>query len=603
MSNLVREVIKLSGVREATKREFYNIIDGTVKDRSDKSKVIVLDPSLVDPLKNSGIVDAAQLKDKGVTNLFVIGPEAAAAADSTVIYFVRNNLAILDDLCTSLQAVLNAAQGKKNIHVYFVPRRTLAVKYALETLFGDLKSAEITEGDFDFDLIPFEDDVMSMELDSAYSEMMVEGDPTALMYVARALWKLQIAHFGLIPHIRAKGRHASQVARMIKRMGQEFGSDAQQMSPEIDTVIILDREVDLVTPMVTQLTYEGIIDEFFGIRTGTVNPAGVLDSEGNQLRATQLNNNDAIFAELRDLNFSAVGQALNARSIAIKNVYDKRKENMGLAELKDFMKRLPEVQQQHKLAVMHTNIVTTLRKETVKAEFHRRLEIEQNIINGDNEKDVIEYIEDCISRKDPLRKVLRLLCMLSLCSGSWKTKLYDQFRESLCQTYGIPQVTLLLHYLEKCGLFRRQETKSPFPNLRKNFNLFVHEVEEVLRDNLAYAYSGYAPLTARIVELATKSRNGWKAAENLLNQIPGDTFPPPSNPMEGEQGGEVPGNTRVILVVVIGGITFAEIAALRFLGSQMGDEGIQTRFVIATTKIINGGTFIDSVSPPGVNLS
>jgi len=34
----------------------------------------------------------------------------------------------------------------------------------------------------------------------------------------------------------------------------------------VDSLIILDRSVDWVTPMCTQLTYEGMIDEFIGIK-------------------------------------------------------------------------------------------------------------------------------------------------------------------------------------------------------------------------------------------------------------------------------------------------------------------------------------------------
>jgi hypothetical protein len=36
----------------------------------------------------------------------------------------------------------------------------------------------------------------------------------------------------------------------------------------IDSIIILDRQVDMVTPMCTQLTYEGLLDEIFGIKHG-----------------------------------------------------------------------------------------------------------------------------------------------------------------------------------------------------------------------------------------------------------------------------------------------------------------------------------------------
>lgn len=52
------------------------------------------------------------------------------------------------------------------------------------------------------------------------------------------------------------------------------------------------------------------------------------------------------------------------------------------------------------------------------------------------------------------------------------------------------------------------------------------------------------------------------------------------------------GENRVTLVFFLGGVTYAEIAALRFL-SQMEDGG--TEYVIATTKLINGTSWIKSL--------
>lgn len=40
------------------------------------------------------------------------------------------------------------------------------------------------------------------------------------------------------------------------------------VSAQVDGLIVLDRAVDWVTPMCTQLTYEGLVDEFVGIRNG-----------------------------------------------------------------------------------------------------------------------------------------------------------------------------------------------------------------------------------------------------------------------------------------------------------------------------------------------
>ena len=60
------------------------------------------------------------------------------------------------------------------------------------------------------------------------------------------------------------------VADLLKSVQQELertqtkGTSQQEMA-NIDTLILLDRNVDLVTPLSTQLTYEGLIDEIYGI--------------------------------------------------------------------------------------------------------------------------------------------------------------------------------------------------------------------------------------------------------------------------------------------------------------------------------------------------
>ena len=44
----------------------------------------------------------------------------------------------------------------------------------------------------------------------------------------------------------------------------------QPRQPEIDSLVLIDRVTDLVTPLLTPLTYEGIIDEFMGIKNSCV---------------------------------------------------------------------------------------------------------------------------------------------------------------------------------------------------------------------------------------------------------------------------------------------------------------------------------------------
>lgn len=52
---------------------------------------------------------------------------------------------------------------------------------------------------------------------------------------------------------------------MMLRMRRELGGREPQITPQIDNLLILDRNVDLLTPLLSQLTYDGLIDEIFGI--------------------------------------------------------------------------------------------------------------------------------------------------------------------------------------------------------------------------------------------------------------------------------------------------------------------------------------------------
>lgn len=56
------------------------------------------------------------------------------------------------------------------------------------------------------------------------------------------------------------------------RMKREFAGSQNQILPVFDSLLLLDRNVDLLTPLATQLTYEGLIDEIYGITNGLEEP-------------------------------------------------------------------------------------------------------------------------------------------------------------------------------------------------------------------------------------------------------------------------------------------------------------------------------------------
>lgn len=74
--------------------------------------------------------------------------------------------------------------------------------------------------------------------------------------------------YGPIRKVSGKGNAAHQVMKLIDKLENEHQSDPMlknQSSVQIDQLVLIDRGIDLLTPLLTQMTYEGLIDEFFGI--------------------------------------------------------------------------------------------------------------------------------------------------------------------------------------------------------------------------------------------------------------------------------------------------------------------------------------------------
>lgn len=63
---------------------------------------------------------------------------------------------------------------------------------------------------------------------------------------------------------------SQRLTDLLHRLRRELPLATPSATPlangTIDSMIVLDRQVDMVTPLCTQLTYEGLVDEVIGIR-------------------------------------------------------------------------------------------------------------------------------------------------------------------------------------------------------------------------------------------------------------------------------------------------------------------------------------------------
>jgi hypothetical protein len=543
---------------------------------------------------------------------------------------------------------------------------------------GVLGEASVSEWPLFF--VPLADDVLSLVLEDAVSDLYLvcskvhvvgsvllthaqKKDPTSIYLAAKALM-IQQQKYGLFPRIIGKGDNGKRLTDLLIRMRTEVtagetsnnpGSSFLGLAPSstIDSLIIVDREVDFPTVLLTQLTYEGLIDEVFNITAnqteidssiigGATPQQGQTGSASTSMkRKIMIDPKDTLYGELSDANFAIVGNLLNKAARRLQSTTGRDQlAAKSTSELRDFVAKLPGFQAEQASLKLHTSLAEEIIKYTRHETFTRSLEVQQNIMSGADPSTQHDTIFELINRAISLPVILRLLCLESTTNAGLRPKDLEAFKRAIIQAYG-PQHILTLASLEKMGLLgvrggvglggsqAKPGSVTNYTPLRKSLALWDDEVNEADPNDISYTFSGYAPLSVRLVQSVVQKQtlanivkpptNGASAQANPLAQglrifddaskyVKGATF---DETQSGEEkavkarnllNGSHGDANKTIVVFFLGGVTRAEIAALRYVGEKLkevGGEGRGSRIVVCATNIIKGESLLDGAIEKG----
>ncbi|KAG7634450.1 Sec1-like protein [Arabidopsis suecica] len=496
--------LNLKSIRDKSERELVNLL----KDVRG-TKCLVIDPKLSGSV--SLIIPTSKLKELGL-ELRHLTAEPVQTECTKVIYLVRSQLSFMKFIASHIQNDI-AKAIQRDYYVYFVPRRSVACEKILEQ---EKVHNLVTVKEFPLYMVPLDEDVISFELELSEKDCLVDGDVSSLWHIAKAIHELEFS-FGVISKMRAKGKASVRVADILNRMQVEEPVNSNDVGrPEVDTLILLDREVDMVTPMCSQLTYEGLIDEILHISNGAVEvDSSVMGAqqEGKKMKVP-LNSSDKLFKETRDLNFEVVVQVLRQKAMTMKEDYTEINSTQTVSELKDFVKKLNSLPEMTR----HIHLAQHLTTFTSKQSFNSQLDMEQTLVEAENYDICYEYIEEMIHKQEPLTNVLRLLVLFSVTNSGLPKKQFDYIRMELLHSYGFEHV-VTLNNLEKAGLLKKQEFKSNWLTVKRTLKLIVEDTDTSRPNDIAYVYSGYAPLSIRLIQQAIHS--GWRPMEDILKLLPG----------------------------------------------------------------------------------
>ena len=337
----------------------------------------------------------------------------------------------------------------------------------------------------------------------------------------------------------------------------------------------------LVTPLLTQHTYAGMVDELFVIRTDVAElpreAFTAADEAAPSTSQTQVGPkrvrlhaaDDPLYGELRDAHADTLG-AILGRHIRALTAQEQRRHDASVRELADFVRRLPQLTQAKQRAATHTTVaelIATARTD----EFGERVVYElgvasacclfpvADLLAGVDVDRCAPLIDDLCAgaAHAPLSTVLRLVCLQSHVADGLRAKVATDYYRTLCHAYGHDAVVPLWLALQRARLLlvrgdaQHAQPPPPFATQRKQLQLIVEPGPTV--DAAAAPYAGYAPVSVRTLQPhLTRNAN--------------------------------------VCVFFVGGCTYGELAALRKAAAAN-----EANVLIATTSIVNGRKLIEAL--------
>lgn len=204
------------------------------------------------------------------------------------LYFVPSIYAVAESVVSHLK---KNSMEKIGYHVIIVPK----VLNVIHSLFESLGVLDfVTLHSYSWDFIPLDINLMSLEMPQFFNATFLKGESALLSSVAKALMSLECL-VGKFPCVTTLGEKSHKVHTLLSIWQREIQPPVPENS-EFSHLIMMDRNVDFASLLLTQLTYEGVLDENLKMKTGYVylEADGAEGSQRLMLNSTS----DEIYAEV-----------------------------------------------------------------------------------------------------------------------------------------------------------------------------------------------------------------------------------------------------------------------------------------------------------------
>ena len=560
--------IDLSIFKEHMNETFLDKLDSL----PDMEKLIILAKPCLPQLNYITKFDKVQKRK--VKKIEILSENLSESFESTplIIYIIPPELNYLKTIENHLSKTKN--KMKKQFHIIFIPQIT---NECLSFINSSTFKLYVKFDNLNIDMYYLDRDLLSLEDHFAFYNLYVKDDLNILSILSKCIIKYE-AIFGKIKYKYYKGSSAKKLNQLILNE-EETLSLENNNNLETLGCIILDRNVDMITPFCSNFIYEGLIDEYFGINFNSIKISSkILEKEKDETLKIDLSENDKFYTKIKDYNFAKIRTFLPNRLKEHSKILEEGKKKMeDMKKIQENLEKVKIIKDERNSLTTNINLADYIAQKQKEPSAKNYLVMEQSILAGDLSYEKFEFIDNELTKKSEEYNLLKIICLISSLKNGIKNKIYEQIKREFLQIYGFQEL-FLWNNLEKVNALKSPDGSSYFNDIDKKLKLIYEDVNLNEPNDISYSYSGYAPISIRLVEKAITK--GWKSIEDVLYKLPGGEYYYPKD--ESEMIKET-NDIKYFLLVFIGGITYGELSAIRYLNKKFKNK----KFVILTTGMIN----------------
>ena len=568
--NLV-EPIELSLFKEHTCQSLLKILDSMPKEE----KTLIIEKSCISKLNYITSLDPL-VERKVRKNLVLLEEKNFISPTQIIIYMISPSIESLNIIEKHI-----LENKKKVFHVIFIPK----ISAECSSFIDKRKNKSVYNiHNLNIDMYILDYDLISLEDHDAFHNIYVLEKYDCLSALKRIIIKFKTV-FGKIKYNYSKGPLAKNLNEILSNEEESFDNNNEL---EILACFIFDRSVDMITPLCCNFTYEALIDEYFDINFNSIKVSPkLLEKDIKQdFIKIDLSRDEKFFSMIKDYNFTKIKTFLKNRLNEQNNILEEaKKKTDDVRKIQRDLIKAKQVHEERAALANHINLADYISKKKNLPINKFYLNFEQSMLVGDYPDKLNDFIDDEIGKKADKYNILKIICLESIIQGGIRYRIYDQIKKDFLNIYGYNNI-FLWHNLEKMDILKTQDGNEYYSVANSDLKLIYEEIDVNNPNDSSYAYDGYCPICIRLIEKAYK--DGWGTIKETLKKIPGETdFPADESDMIAENN-----EKKFFLVVFIGGITYGELGAIRYLNKVNKNKKI----IVLTTSIINTKKIFNSLS-------